>query len=397
MEIVLGIALVVVGAIAIVVLANSRRSSSASSGAAGSVDPTLINAEVARTVGDALNRALTDLSERARSDREEAMKMVSELVTRMGTEQFGTRADQINTTMASVKSEMAAQLKNLDSAITALRENNAQQYGNMERAVAALSQRTESLNEVLSNSQARGQWGERLAEDMLRAAGFLEGVNYHKQGQIDGGGRPDYRFDMPPDRVLFMDVKFPLDKYVEYLDADTDPQRDSAKQAFIRAVSGHVDALAKRDYIDKSEHNAIDYVLMFVPNESISGFVHEVSPTLIDQALERKVVLCSPLTLYAFLVVIRQAADSFHTERTAADVMKLVNNFDKQWQEYTKAVQTVADQFEKLTGSLESITPGGTRYRKLAVPIREIDKLRRSQGIPELEAGALDALADEND
>lgn len=395
MEILLGVAIaLVIGLLALLIVLNRRATTA--SGNSTAVDPALLTADVSRTVSDALSRALDDLGERARRDREESLQMIGELVTRMGTEQFGTRAELINNTMANVKREMSEQLKSLDVAITSLRENNAQQYGAMERAVVALSQRTENLNEVLSNSQARGQWGERLAEDMLRAAGFLEGVNYHKQSQIDGGGRPDYRFSMPPDRVLFMDVKFPLDKYVEYLNAESDHQRDLAKQAFLRAVSGHVDALAKRDYIDKSEHNAIDYVLMFVPNESISGFVHEVSPALIDQALERKVVLCSPLTLYAFLVVIRQAADSFHTERTAADVMKLVNNFDKQWKEYTKAVEGVADNFRKLNESLESITPGGTRFRKLSVPVREIDKLRRSQGIPELEA-PLDSSTDDAD
>ncbi len=92
-------------------------------------------------------------------------------------------------------------------------------------------------------------------------------------------------------------------------------------------MRGHVDALAKREYILKSEEEALDYVLMFVPNESISGFVHEADPTLIDYALNKKVVLCSPLTLYAFLVVIRQATDSFHTERTAASIMQQINKF----------------------------------------------------------------------
>ncbi len=394
MEILLGVSIALLIVSLTAFIANSRRPRS---GDASAVDPALLNAEVSRTVSDALTKALDDLSERARRDREESIHMVSELVTRMGSEQLGSRADSINSAMANVKSEMTEQLRTLGSAISSLRENNAQQYGSMEQAVKTLSQRTESLNEVLSNSQARGQWGERLAEDMLRVAGFIEGVNYHKQGQIEGGGRPDYRFTMPPDRVLFMDVKFPLDKYVEYLNADSDQQRDVAKHSFVRAVSGHVDALAKRDYIDRSEHNTIDYVLMFVPNESISGFVHEVSPALIDQALERKVVLCSPLTLYAFLVVIRQAADSFHTERTAADVMKLVNNFDKQWTEYTKAVDAVADNFRKLNDSLESIVPGGTRFKKLSVPVRAIDKLRRSQGIPELEPSDLQRMAIEQE
>lgn len=397
MEIVLGIALgiIVIGAFAIALILLNRRNSPMTSASGQPIDPDTIRTEVTRTVNDALMVALDDLRQRARDDRDESIRMASELVTKMSTDQLAGRADLINNTMTNVKNEVASQLKRLDDAITTLRENNAQQYGNMEKAVAALSQRTDSLNEVLSSSQARGQWGERLAEDMLRAAGFLEGVNYHKQAQIEGGGRPDYRFDMPPDRVLYMDVKFPLDKYAEYLRAESDPQRDAAKQSFLRAVSGHVDALAKREYVDKSTDNTIDYVLMFVPNESISGFVHEVNPALIDQALERKVVLCSPLTLYAFLVVIRQAADSFHTERTAADVMRLINNFHKQWEEYTKAVDSVAKSFEKLRGDLDSITTGGTRFRKLAVPVREIEKLRKAQGIPELGPGELDDLSDD--
>jgi DNA recombination protein RmuC len=257
----------------------------------------------------------------------------------------------------------------------------------MEQAVSVLSKRTENLNDVLSSSQARGQWGERLAEDMLRKAGFIEGINYEKQEIINGGGKPDYTFKMPPDRVLYMDVKFPLDKYAEYVNAESDALKAQAKLAFLAAVKGHVDTLAKRDYVDKSNDNTIDYVLMFVPNESISGFVHEASPSLIDDALDRKVVLCSPLTLYAFLVVIRQAADSFHTEQTAATIMQRVNQFAKQFDEYTGAVDQVSKSFGKLQNEIDSIATGGTRFKKLNVPVREIEKLRKNQGIPELESG----------
>jgi DNA recombination protein RmuC len=128
---------------------------------------------------------------------------------------------------------------------------------------------------------------------------------------------------------------------------------------------------------------------MFVPNESISGFVHEASPSLIDDALDRKVVLCSPLTLYAFLVVIRQAADSFHTEQTAATIMQRVNQFGKEFEKYTGAVDQVSKSYAKLQDELESISTGGTRFKKLNVPVREIEKLRKNQGIPELEAGQL--------
>jgi len=263
--------------------------------------------------------------------------------------------------------------------------------------VTALAKRTENLTDILSNSQKRGQWGERLAEDMLRAAGFLEGVNYEKQKQIDGGGRPDYRFDMPPDRVLFMDVKFPLDKYAEYISATDEGLRSLAKDAFIRAVRGHVDTLAKRDYIDKATENALDYVLMFVPNESISAFVHEASPDLIDWALDKKVVLCSPLTLYAFLVVVRQASDSFHTEKTAVEIMQQIKKFEKEFDKYTESVEKVKKNFTALTASIGEISVGGTRHNKLSVPVRDIDNLRKRRGIPELEAADDDIIDAELD
>lgn len=390
MEILLGAVLGVAGAavVAVVVLRSLRRSPEVV--AEPVVDPEALQMQVGRTVGDALTKALDELAERARKDREESIKMATDLITKAGVEQLGGRAELINTTMNNVKGEVNEHLKRIDAALTSLQAKSAAQHENMEKVVATLAQRTDNLREILSNSQARGQWGERLAEDMLRAAGFMEGINYHKQTSIEGGGRPDYRFDMPPDRVLFMDVKFPLDKYVEYMNATSDAERDNAKRDFLRAVTGHVSTLAKRDYVDKATDNTIDYVLMFVPNEGISGFVHETSPGLIDQALAQKVILCSPLTLYAFLVVIRQAAESFHTEQTAADVMRLINLFNKQWEEYTKAVEGVTKTFEKLQGDMESISTGGTRYKKLSVQVRAIEKMRKQQGIPELTAADSD-------
>jgi DNA recombination protein RmuC len=396
MEILLGAVLGVVGAaaVALVVLRSTRRAPDTPVEPA--LDPEALQTQVGRTVGDALTRALDELAERARKDREESIKMATDLITKAGVEQLGGRADLINTTMQNVKGEVNEHLKRIDAALTSLQAKSAAQHENMEKVVATLAQRTDNLREILSNSQARGQWGERLAEDMLRAAGFMEGINYHKQSSIEGGGRPDYRFDMPPDRVLFMDVKFPLDKYVEYVNATSDTERDTAKKDFLRAVTGHVSTLAKRDYVDKATDNTIDYVLMFVPNEGISGFVHEVSPDLIDQALAQKVILCSPLTLYAFLVVIRQAAESFHTERTAADVMRLINLFNKQWDEYTKAVESVSKSFHKLQDDMESISTGGTRYNKLNVQVKAIEKMRKQQGVPELTVGeSADALYDD--
>jgi len=395
MEILLGalLGIIVAGFGAFIVMRNGGRNPAAVEPA---IDTAVLQTEVSRTVSDALTKALSDLNERARLDRDESLRLATELITKASADQLGSKTELINTTVNTVKDQVGLQLNRINEVLVSLQTKSATQHESMENVVKALTQRTASLHDILSNSQARGQWGERLAEDMLRAAGFMEGINYHKQTIIDGGGRPDYHFDMPPNRVLFMDVKFPLDKYVEYVNANSDAERNETKRAFLAAVSGHVATLAKRDYINKSTYNTIDYVLMFVPNEGISGFVHEVSPELIDKALEQKVILCSPLTLYAFLVVIRQAAESFHTEQTAAEVMREINLFNTQWKQYTTAVEKVARHFDNLRDEMESISTGGTRFRKLDKRVREIEKLRKSRGIPELEVGS-EELESEDD
>jgi DNA recombination protein RmuC len=184
-----------------------------------------------------------------------------------------------------------------------------------------------------------------------------------------------------------MDVKFPHDKYAESVTAETDAVRLQARVDFVKAIKGHVDALAKRDYINNAKEEAVDLVLMFLPIESITGFIHEADPTLLDYALSKKVLLCSPLTLYSFLVVIRQATDSFHTEQTAASIMQQINKFDIEWKKYVGAVDDVKSAVDKLGEKIDDISTGGTRFKKLSVPIRDIEKLRKQQGVPELQSG----------
>ena len=345
----------------------------------------------------ALNGAIAELNQRAEAHREETIRTVTQMVTQQSGEALGKRAEVISTTLKGVHDDVSKRLAELNHELDQLRQHNAGQFSSVSEAVTLLAQRTANLNEVLSSSQKRGQWGERLAEDMIRAAGLVEGVNYSKQDTTAAGGRPDFTFTMPPDRVLFMDVKFPLDRYVAHLDADDDATRATTKADFVKAVRSHVDALAKRDYIDQTTEDALDYVLMFVPNESISGFVHEADPHLIDWALERKVVLCSPLTLYAFLVVIRQATESFHTEQTAAEITQQINKFSKEFDNYSAAVDKVRATFNKLDNELGAIATDGTRFRKLSVPIRDIEKLRKRQGIGELDAATDDVLNDSVD
>ena len=346
-----------------------------------------IESAIATAVESALADALNALDQRAQRDRQDSINLASDRVAQASGEQLGRRAEQIDASLKTVQDNIGVRMQQMDDEIKRLREMNVERFGNVNEAVAALAQQTSNLNNVLSSSQARGQWGERMAEDLLHAAGLLEGINYEKQDTISGGGRPDYTFLMPPNRVLYMDVKFPMDSYTKCMTATDAAAREIAKREFITAARARVTELQKRDYVVSTTQHSLDYVLLFVPNESITAFIHEADPTLIDWALERKVVLCSPLTLYSFLVVVRQATESFHTEETAAQIMQMMGKFRKQWENYVKSLEKVKKSFDNMQEELDDLTVG-KRFKGLNRETKKIDDLRKQQNIAELPAGA---------
>jgi DNA recombination protein RmuC len=232
------------------------------------------------------------------------------------------------------------------------------------------------LREALASSKARGQWGERMAEDVLRLAGMLEGVNYRKQASLAGAGRPDYTFLLPNDLVLHMDVKFPLDNYVRYLEAEGAVERTARREQFLRDVRARVKELSGREYLD-ARSETIDCLLLFIPNENVYAFVNEHDRQLLDDALRNKIVLCSPLTLYAVLAVIRQAVDNFRLERTTDEILALLGEFATQWEKYALQLDRVQQRFDGV--AKEYATLMTTRHRALQRPLDKIESLRRDE------------------
>ncbi len=238
---------------------------------------------------------------------------------------------------------------------------------------ARLRQTAEELHRALAGSQHRGQWGERMAEDVLRLAGFIEGVNYQKHRQAAGSTRPDFTFPLPNGLRLHMDVKFPLANYLRYLDAKSDADREQFGRAFIADVKNRIREAATRDYINP-EDNTVDYALVFIPNEQVYSSIHQIDPSVIDEALGRKIVLCSPLTLYAVLAVIRQAAENVRMERKAFEMASLINAFAKQWEAFKKELERLGSQLETARKTYDGLST--TRVRQLEKPLEKIEELR---------------------
>src|SRR5689334_8987028 len=132
----------------------------------------------------------------------------------------------------------------------------ARAHGELRQHLATTNEQTASLTatagalrEVLASPKARGQWGERMADDVLRLAGLVEGVSYVKQRATRHGTIPDVTFLLPGARVLHMDVKFPIASFVRCVEAGSDAERDAHRTAFLRDVRARVRELTGRGYV----------------------------------------------------------------------------------------------------------------------------------------------------
>ncbi len=243
-----------------------------------------------------------------------------------------------------------------------------------------LTESTTTLREALSSTRARGQWGERMADDILRLLGFIEGINYRRQEMVQGdGSRPDFVFLLTDGLQMNMDVKFPFENYLRFLGEESESERDRYKVAFLKDVRARIKEVTTREYINP-EGGTVDYVLLFIPNESVYSFIHESDPEVLDAALKSKVICCSPFTLFAVLAVVRQAASNFALQQASEEIISLFGRFNNEWGKFQEALDTHGKRLKSVQTSYDHLT--GTRTRTLERPLRQIESLRRQKGLP---------------
>jgi len=293
--------------------------------------------------------------------------------------------------------EMKGDLERVNEHVANFERDREKKYGELSHQLrfnseqmSQLKETTHHLRAALASTKARGQWGERMAEDVLKLAGFVEGVNYLKNKAMETtASRPDYTFILPQGRKLNMDVKFPLNSYLSYLEAEGEMDREEFKDQFLRDAKSRIKEVTTRDYINPQE-KTLDYCLVFIPNEQVYGFIHEHNQSLLDEALGHKVVLCSPLTLYAILAVIRQAVDNFSLESTASEILTMLASFNKQWELFIKSFEKMGKRIDDTQKEFHTLTT--TRSLKLDRVLRQIDELRKRKGIEESDANSAEPL-----
>ncbi len=304
--------------------------------------------------------------------------------SRLTQEQLEGKKKLIDQTLVNMKEELGR----VQEMVRKIENERKQSFGELTEQLKQSIQQTQRLQDItnqlstaLSHSQVRGQWGERMAEDVLRLAGFIEGINYLKQKKLsENDSRPDFTFLLPQHLKVNMDVKFPLTNYLNYLNAENEAEREQYKLQFLRDVRKRIKEVTSRDYINPSD-NTVDYVIVFIPNEQVYAFINENDSSILDEALRNKVILCSPITLYAVLAVIRQAVDNFRLEQTAAQILGLLKDFSKQWEKFKEAMDKMGKRLDD--AKKEYLNLVNTRTNQLERPLRKIENVRLQEKLGE--------------
>ncbi len=299
----------------------------------------------------------------------------SELFLKQANEQFKSLKETSEKDLDEKKKLIDKSLVGMNEKLEYIHKQSAELKSSIDtsqKTTASLTENTAKLREILSSSQQRGQWGERMVEDILQVVGLMENVNYTKQAQVESGQRPDFTFKLPKERVLNMDVKFPIAHYEAFLSAESEEVQSQEKLAFLKDVKSHIKAVSGREYINPSE-GTLDYVMLFIPNESIYGFINREDSSLVDFALQNRVLLCSPLTLYAVLSLIHQAARNFTMNERASEVMDLVEQFKTQWRKYVEQMDKIGRRIDGLSSDYQTLIT--TRTKALDRPIDKIENI----------------------
>ena len=302
-------------------------------------------------------------------------KSNSEEFLKLATEKFNTLSQTQKDDLKNKKELIDNNLKDMSDELQKLHKSSLELNKTVEisnNETQKLRDTTSQIREILSSSQKRGQWGERMVDDILQFLGLIENINYKRQLQVESGERPDYTFFLPQSKKINMDVKFPLSNYKKYIESDDEDIKEISKKDFLKDIKNHIKTITNRAYINPGE-GTVDYVLMFIPNESIYSFINKEDQDIINHALSNKVLLCSPLTLYAILALMHQATRNFAMEQKAHEVLALLESFKTQWDEYIKVFDKMGRSIQAAQNDYEKLST--TRRKKLEKPLNEIEKI----------------------
>jgi DNA recombination protein RmuC len=263
-------------------------------------------------------------------------------------------------------SSLAEQTLELEKARNRTAGELKEQLQALKLSTVELERRSRDVATALrGSSQARGQWGEMVLARVFELAGMTEGVHYKPQSQIEGGLRPDFQVFLPGgENAIAVDAKVPM---AAFLDAqgESDPSRRRALlEKHTQDLRKHVSALCKKDYAANMEGD-VDYTVMFLPGDHLLEAAFHSAPHLQEEAMERGILIATPVTLLALLKTISMYWKHDKLAQNAQDIANVAK-------EYHKRMRTFMGHIEKTGAGLRSAVKAYNSsigsYQKLVLP-----------------------------
>lgn len=281
--------------------------------------------------------------------------------------------------------KVAARVEELDRVRVEAFGALQQHIETVNRGQLEVANQTRGLVQALRAPQARGRWGELNLQRVVELAGMTEHVDFIQQASVatdEGRVRPDLLVRLPGSRDIIVDAKTPLEAYLRAVEAVDPDARGAALKQHAQQLRTHVTQLAGKAYWDQFD-TAPDFVIMFVPGEAFLSAACLEDPTLLEEALDKKVILASPTLLVALLRTIalgwRQEKLAEHAERISQEATELLDR-----------LMTMAQHFSDVGGKLD----GAVRAYNSAVSSIESRVLVTARRIRELGVGGKREIAE---
>ncbi len=234
-----------------------------------------------------------------------------------------------------------------------------------------LKDSTENLKNILSNNQLRGKYGEEVAENLLKIAGFVKGINYDSNlSQETNANRPDFTIYLPDKSKVNIDVKFPYSNLQKYQEVESEKEKREYFAKFKTDVKQKIKQITNRDYINPEE-KTLDFVILFVPNEMIFSVINDKLYDVVEEANNKKVAIVGPVSFITFLRIIHQSYDNFKIQEDLHRVVGLIGKFKEEFNKYNNEFDHIGNKLKSLSLQYDKVS--GVRTRQLTKIIEQID------------------------
>jgi len=333
----------------------------------------------------AQEKALADLRDTFKALSADALKQSAPEFLRLAEQSFGKfqetakgdlaqRQEAIKGLVEPLKQQLENYQKNLQQSSVAQSGALGEVKKHLETLTQSnmtLAQETQQFRLVLHSNQARGKWGEETLRRVVEAAGMSAHCDFTEQTS-SGENRPDLVVKLPGDRFIIVDAKVPDFDFLNALESAEPVKRADALAAHAAKLKGTIKALADRDY-PRQFPNALDYVVLFVPAESLFSAALEGDHDLIVWAAEKRILLATPASLIALLrsvsVSWQQHAQTENAEKiceAAQELFVRIVTFTEHLEKIRGGLDTANRAFNQAVGSYESrIKPAGEKLQKL--------------------------------